>query len=411
MALRRASVLLYAVALLSGGQYLFIHVLGPLRFGESSVEPSNLWLENHHKLRISKVLANATRTIRSEEGPLALRRHPEPVEERLKLQEYCKTEGSLNEIVFKMANHSSPPDSASFNKLKRILNGANSFHIYLMISIFRSVKENIATMLQGYGLAYEDTAVDRDDVIRVETTVRPRRCVGNCSVMPRIVIQCEQLAAVGDKHLKYLQDCHLAENCIIWDFSDFNIEWAKDNGFADSVVLFPTMIQSRLDMGKRSVPVKPLVNRSMDVAFFGSMMERRKLLRQEIRDKHNWTMHFGHSLEKNAMVKAYRDAKVCLVAHSINATSGGEYHRLSEFATMGCVPVMEEFADTVAIGDYRQCGGVVFSRFENLIQTVERVLKEIEEGQRDNKQHVDWWKRGILWKNILVRMLGEKQAR
>lgn len=151
--------------------------------------------------------------------------------------------------------------------------------------------------------------------------------------------------------------------------------------------------------------MKSLINRTLDVVFFGSMHQRRKLWRQEILNSSSrWNMHFGHSLQVTTMVKAYRDAKVCLVAHSTNATTGGEYHRLSEFATMGCVPVMEEFADTIAIDDYRQCGGVVFAPFEKLIPTVDRVLEEINASQRDNAEYVEWWKSGIQWDSILVRM-------
>ena len=47
------------------------------------------------------------------------------------------------------------------------------------------------------------------------------------------------------------------------------------------------------------------------------------------------------------MPKAYREAKVCVVLHSYATESGGEYHRLSEFAKFGCIPVMETFSGTL----------------------------------------------------------------
>lgn len=383
----RASILLYAVVLISGSQYMFLTLLGTVELEKSK----EVALEAPSSIGAMTTNATSVEVEKTYNGADL---------------EYCQTKGSLNEIVYKMANHSSPPGSASHMKLKRILDNANGFYIYLMIAIFQNVSDNIANMLEGYGL--QKTSSSGHDVIRVETTVRPKKCMGaNCTTdAPRIVIQCEQLAAVGDKHLEYLQTCHLSSNCIIWEFSSYNYEWAKKHGIADSVVLLPTMIQSRLDAGKRNTPTIPLQNRSMDVAFFGSMYDRRKSLRQEILDKHNWTMHFGHSLKKNVMISTYRNAKVCLVAHSFNATTGGEYHRLSESATMGCVPVMEEFADAIAIDDYSRCGGVVFAKYEHLTETVERILHEIDASERYNNEIVEWWKRGIEWESILPRIFG-----
>lgn len=104
------------------------------------------------------------------------------------------------------------------------------------------------------------------------------------------------------------------------------------------------------------------------------------------------------------MVAAYQNAKVCLVVHAYDAQSGGEYHRLSEFGILGCVPVMEAFADTIAVNDYGKCGGVVFAPYELLIGTVDRVLREINASQRDHAQYVEWWKRGIEWQNVLVKL-------
>jgi len=326
--------------------------------------------------------------------------------QQLKAEEYCKTEGSLNEVVFKMANHSSPPGSASYNKTKRILEVANSFYIDLGVPIFDNVATNIASMLKGMGLRQEPAPTDRVDVIRIERT---QLGAARCNASPRIIIQTEQLFALGKWYLTLFRDCHYSDNCIIWDFSDYNHEYAKLNGFAESVVLLPIMIQSRLTQGQEEeFPMKSLVNRTLDVVFFAYMLERRKLLKQEILNHQKWNMIFEDNNQTQVMVESYQNAKVCLVAHSYHSQSGGEYHRLSEMATLGCVPVMEEFADTIAIDDYARCGGVVFARYENLIDTVAAVLSEIDTCQRDTiTEYVEWWKRGIQWENVLVRMFGE----
>jgi len=130
--------------------------------------------------------------------------------------EYCRAEGSLNVAVFKMTNHSSPPGSASYN-----MTNTFAFYIGLGAPIFESVQNNIATMMKGFGLQQEKDPTNRSDVICIESSVKPRRCVGEyCIASPRIIIQTEQLSEMGERQIYPLpfQSCHHLDHCIIFDF-------------------------------------------------------------------------------------------------------------------------------------------------------------------------------------------------
>jgi hypothetical protein len=320
--------------------------------------------------------------------------------------DYCESQGSLNEIVFRMANHSSPKGSASYNKLKQILYKAHSFEIHPMNRIFEDVVKNIAAMLKGFGLQQVVTNSNLSNILHVESSETSWRQVNGKNTSPRIILQTEQLIAKGKQYFSYLQECHRLTTCIIWDFSDFNYDWAVKQGISDSFVLFPIMIQSRLYQRQRTPLIKPLASRTLDVAFFGLMTKRRIMLKEECLQR-NWTIQFDRTRQQLLMVDSYHNAKVCLVAHSYNKMSGGEYHRLSEVAIMGCIPVVEDFSDTIAIEDYRRCGGVVFASYESLIEAGSNVLKEVNNFERDTKKYVEWWARGINWEALLKRMFDE----
>ena len=104
----------------------------------------------------------------------------------------------------------------------------------------------------------------------------------------------------------------------------------------------------------------------------------------------------------------YKEAKVCLLAHSYDHKSGGELHRLSEFAQFGCIPVMEHFSDRIGIDIYEQCGGAVFEKFTNLIQTGADIVAKIDQGFYKGRENsiIDWWKTGIHWERILPTVFG-----
>ena len=99
---------------------------------------------------------------------------------------------------------------------------------------------------------------------------------------------------------------------------------------------------------------------------------------------------------------AYKEAKVCMVVHSYTDDSGGEYHRLSEFAPFGCIPVMETFGDTIGIDRYKECGRMVFASGPDLMEAAANVTAKIDQGWYEDYSHVDWWKAGIQWETLLL---------
>jgi len=103
------------------------------------------------------------------------------------------------------------------------------------------------------------------------------------------------------------------------------------------------------------------------------------------------------------VVSNYQEAKICLLMHSFKDNCGGEYHRWSEFGAYGCIPVMEQFADTVGIHAYERCGGAVFTNRTHVIQTAASIVEKIDKGLYNNRSQeiVNWWKRGIKWDTIL----------
>lgn len=127
-------------------------------------------------------------------------------------------------------------------------------------------------------------------------------------------------------------------------------------------VLLPIMHQilSRLTaISPDNETLKSLIQRPLDIIFFGLITKRRKFLLEE-KEKYqsshpNSKILISKTRPKDLSYKAsaYRNAKVCIIAHSFWNISGGEYHRLTEFGQYGCIPVMEEFADKIGMNQYR----------------------------------------------------------
>ena len=147
--------------------------------------------------------------------------------------------------------------------------------------LFASTTRNLISMLQGYGLTQMTTnsTVDSDTktVILLENSFHSglrhgTSCKGSrCANMPRIVIQTEQdrpwLAA-------YLRACHQAPNCVIFEYSDYNVEWeTTKHNLSSSVFLLPHMVQNRLDHLVPTI-LMPIANRTLDVVLFGVMTKR-----------------------------------------------------------------------------------------------------------------------------------------
>ena len=340
----------------------------------------------------------------------------------------CSENGSLHQIAVDMLNHSSPPGSPSNKKLQHVLDQNLQFYINLGPPIFSSIQESLSDMLKGYGLqrTMEPPLKNQTNVTLVETIFTPDSVCSikdiACQNQTRVHIQSEQYATVlrGLENLKgYLANCHNSPNCIILEFSDHNYRMAKndkDMGFGDSLVLMPVMHQIPSRISSFEVPnitdMIDLKERSYDIVFFGSMTERRKVLLAasdaylETHPNKTNCVTKAQPTETQMMSIAYKNAKVCLVAHSYSEVAGGEYHRLSEFAGFGCIPVMEEFADTIGIEPYKKCGRVVFAKLDNLFETASNVIELIDEGVYDNDfSHVDWWRAGIQWDNLLSYIL------
>jgi hypothetical protein len=115
----------------------------------------------------------------------------------------------------------------------------------------------------------------------------------------------------------------------------------------------------------------------------------------------NITSHIQQTLNQGIVRSTYLNSKICLIVHSYAAESGGEYHRLSEVAPMGCILVMEEFMDIVGRKEYQYCGGVIAANYSDIASTIFQVLVN-EAKTRDNAKYVQWWKAGIRWNEVLT---------
>ena len=334
----------------------------------------------------------------------------------------CETTNSLQQVALKSAHLSSPPGSASYNKTLRVLRSAKEFSIDFGDRIFVNVIQNLHQMLQPMGLTPLKTPLQdpedprRNETIRIIVSFHGINQHGGCvnrqnntscladMAGPRIILQTEQMSALGAKYRNYLTHCHESPLCVIWDYSDSHLHWAKQAGIAESVMLLPIMHQSRMgrDIGDKPQP-RALLNRSLDVAFFGLITGRRGGIRQAGLDR-NWTMRVEKSKNLNLMKASYNDARICLIIHSYTTGGAAEFHRLVELATAGCVPIMESIDDEFAMDTYNRCGGLILTAsYSDIIPTVQDVLDQIKNGTLEyNERQVEWWRRGIDWESLLT---------
>ena len=327
----------------------------------------------------------------------------------------CQTSDSLHEIALRMAKFSSPPGSKSYYKTLRILKSSTAFQINIRHPIFTNVVQNLGLMLQGFGLqsVEEIDHIDRNSTVRVQISFlglkKYKACEKNpnntsCLVeaaAPKIIIQTEQLQAQGFHYRKYLKACHESPLCAIWDYSDSHLSWARREGISDSFMLLPVMHQSRLGRDISLQPPRRFSNRSLDLAFFGLMTDRRMSLRQA-GIKRNWSMRFETNHNITIVKDSYNDARVCLIVHTYPRGRAAEFHRLVELVTSGCVPVMEAVSDKLSMATYERCGGLVLAPYKQLVSTVEEILNQIKNGVRQhNEAQVEWWRQGINWETLL----------
>lgn len=335
---------------------------------------------------------------------------------------FCSSpEGSLHQIGLDMLNHSSPPGSASHTKLKKVLETNKHFYINLGGEIFTHNQQHIASMLEGYGLnrLKQKPTKEWTNVTLVELSFpygshRKSVCPiqeDDCANRTRIIIQSEQF--FHDP----VHRCHESPNCIVFEFSDKNYRNAQDKGIADSFALLPVMTQSPSRIARflpKTDDSKPLVNRKFDIVFFVGMPTRRRHkfanATKYLENHPNRTVKIGRNKSPGGQAWAYGEAKVCLVVHSYMPDAGGEYHRLSEFAPFGCIPVLETFGDTIGIERYQECGKIVFAQAPDLLEAAANVTAQIDQGLYQDDSHVDWWKAGIQWETLLPSVLSGKNA-
>ena len=292
-------------------------------------------------------------------------------------QTYCQGAGSLHQVALDMIGHSSPHGSHSYSTFHHVLQ-KNPFFYVNMGDGFEENENNVVAMLKGFALerAHNWTTEDSDMTL-VDVASRTSLCpidLDHCFNQTRNIIQSEQLDSWywTPRLIPRFKRCHLSPDCIIIEYSDSNYRILEARGFKGSVVLLPVMTQAISQLGSPTVDgLKHLQNRSLDIVFYATKKKRRRPILKAINTYAekvgHWKSEIGKT-EKNfsRLADSYANSKICLVVHSYGEDAALEYHRLSDFAPFGCVPVMERPADTLFVEAYRRCGRVIFfKRFPN----------------------------------------------
>ncbi len=217
----------------------------------------------------------------------------------------------------------------------------------------------------------------------------------------------------GDSKMfkQLMNSCNNSPSCIVFEYSDYNYERAVAEPYTwgDSFVLVPVMTQdpSRLIQFLPETQ-KEISERSIDIVLFGHMTDRREYILRKSKAYNADHPEKKHLIkmehDMHEMAKAYSDAKVCLIVHAHAEVTPGEYHRLSEIATFGCILVVENFADKIGIERYQNCGGMIFADFDHIFETAVQVVEETYDSfnsYANTQQHRDWWNNGVKWGTIL----------
>lgn len=351
-------------------------------------------------------------------------------------------EMSLNDIAQSMARYSTPVGSKSFIKHKRVLKQATKFHMDKTgigkNHIFSDTIENIIQMFRSYGLEQNlDKTIDSEtadnDTIMIDFAYYnhrkvPSKCTGRkCHSIPRISLQTEQVKEM-EWAREYVSGCYASPNCLIWDFSDINFEWAKSievdgksSNASESFMIVPHMFHNRLGAlhPKSEKELLPYQERSTDAVLFGSMTGRREEFARKYLDARTngtlsrYKIEFRWDLAHKVVVEGYSNAKICLVVHSYLAESAGEYHRISDFNRFGCVPIMETFGDKMLVETLSSCAGIKFADLDDIPNAIINELKRMNETSadvlREEQLAIDqWWESGIEWNTFLEQVFGPR---
>jgi hypothetical protein len=329
-----------------------------------------------------------------------------------KSDEDCQSTMSLHQLTLDMVNRTSPPGSPSFQKMLRILQSAKSFSLNMRDPLFDDVENNVGKMLHGYDLPTRNAALPDgpNTTLHVDSVLTlPYVCdTSDCNSFPRIMIQSEQIYAVGRLFLDRIRQCHESPICMVWDFSDYHYDWWKVHNFTESMMLLPIMTQGRLGTSA-GIDIPPMHERSIDVAFFGVVTERREPVFHAFMRDPEINVHFAYNPNLGFMRQIYAAAKVCLIAHSYLDISAGETHRLSELGPFGCIPVMETWGDQSYLEHYTGCADVVIANFSNLLNQTKAVLSEIGNSSAVDislRKRMEWWRSGIRWESVLSTIFG-----
>lgn len=343
---------------------------------------------------------------------------------------------TLTELAHQMAEYSSPPNSPSYLKNRRILTDANNFFIESPYYIFSSVTDNINLAMSNYGLKRIQTTaastIDSDDPANHDTILfywsshlkaKDDKCRGSrCKDMFRVILQTEQL----NRRMVQFRECHQSPNCVIWDFSDANLRIFQEINISDSVLLVPHMFHDRLG-DKLPSAFKPSKDRDIDAVLLGFISNRRKEFKAQylvdendpngtIQHDYNTSLssqNIVYKVQKKNQHRFYENAKICMVVHAHLADGACEYHRLSEISRFGCILVVENVGDTLTVDALQQCGGVHFAGYHEVAKTIHEQLAYIEETPESElkarQEKFDrWWADGVHWEGLFETIFGPR---
>jgi hypothetical protein len=153
---------------------------------------------------------------------------------------YCSSESASMLTMARNMTHF--PSTKALEKTMFILNQSKKFSVYMPNKIFDGVSDNVMRLLRGVGVTTEkkrsyhiSMSIEQESKLNyiIENSyIGALRNQSFCHRAEhrdctRIVIQSEQLWFKTKTLLSFLMKCHKSPNCVIWDFSDYNAQWAE----------------------------------------------------------------------------------------------------------------------------------------------------------------------------------------
>lgn len=351
-------------------------------------------------------------------------RQPTP-EHQQRLAANCNE--SMHQMAVNMVHLSSPKNSSAWTKSRNLLSKYGRFHVFLDSNnkLFEDTTKNVVTMLEGYGLQQIPEPIIVCSAESAKTTIIVEmaayaaakakgrlRQEGDCSNMPKILLQTEQIASQNRVEWNhYLQSCDKRPECFIWDFSDSNLGFLKNElKIENSAAQSPIMFHQRLGTGPAIIT--PMRERQTDVVMHALMtMRRRGVVETNFDPKRNaaWVVNIGGEYNMTKLKESYSKSRICMIIHSYADESAGEYHRMSEVGPFGCRLVVEDVADNVLRKTLEACGGVTFTKKVNVTDAIGRVLDSTHQNNEDQQRlYTEWWRNGIEWGRLAEDIYGTR---